>query len=259
MTLASQDLAELRRAKKLLEKPGLVVRVSGVIGAPVEKGLRALPGPLARFVGYLARKGIEKAFGTALYTLGDRPRGKPSNRGHKAAAMLSGAVGGAFGLPALFLELPLATTIMLRSIADIARSEGENLRDPETKMECIQVLALGGRGTGDDAAETGYFAVRAGLAKAVSDAAKHLAARQVTAKGAPVIARLISLVAARFSVVASKKLVAQAVPLLGAFGGATINALFIAHYQRMARGHFTVRRLEREFGTDAVRAAYAQL
>jgi hypothetical protein len=274
MTLSPHDLAELRRAKKQLENPGFVARVSNVVGAPVEKSLSVLPGFVTRFIGYLTRKAVGKAFDSALYTLRDghggkggkggtdgkdgRPR-KPANRRHKLAAMTSGAVGGAFGLPALVIELPVATTIMLRSIADIARSEGEDLRAPETKLNCIEVLALGGRGKGDDAAETGYFAARAGLARVVGDAAKHLAASQAGAKSAPALVRVISAVAARFSVVVSEKAAVQAVPLVGALGGATINALFIAHYQDMARGHFTVRRLEREHGTDAVREAYALL
>ena len=38
----------------------------------------------------------------------------------------SGAAGGAFGLASLPVELPVSTTIMLRSIADIARAEGED-------------------------------------------------------------------------------------------------------------------------------------
>lgn len=262
MTLAPHDLAELRKAKKLLEHPGFVARVSSVVGAPVEKSLSVLPGFVTRFIGYLTRKAVGKAFDSALYTLREPRPGKaqkPSNRSHKLAAMTSGAVGGAFGLPALVIELPVATTIMLRSIADVARSQGEDLRTPEAKLQCIQVLALGGRGKGDDAAETGYFAARAGLARAVGEAAKHLAARQAGAKGAPALVRVISAVAARFSVVVSEKAAVQAVPLVGALGGATINALFISHYQDMARGHFTVRRLERAYGTEAVQAAYAQV
>jgi hypothetical protein len=170
--------------------------------------------------------------------------------------MTSGAVGGAFGLPALIVELPVATTIMLRSIADIARSEGEDLRTPEAKLQCIQVLALGGKSKGDDAADAGYFAARAGLARVVGEAAKRAAASQAGARSASVLARMISAVAARFSVVVSEKIAVQAVPVVGALGGATINGLFIAHYQHMARGHFTVRRLERQYGTQAVRAAY---
>lgn len=262
MTLAPHDLAELRKAKKLLEKPGFVARVTGVVGAPVEKGLKVLPGFVQRFIQFLTRKAVERAFDSALFTLRDRRPGrrrKPWNRRHKAAAMASGAVGGAFGLPALAFELPVATTIMLRSIADIARSEGEDLGTPEAKLQCIQVLAFGGRAKGDDATDTGYFAARAGLAKVVGEAAQHLAARQVGAKGAPVIVRLVSAVAARFSVVVSEKVALQAVPVVGALGGATINALFIGHFQQMARGHFAVRRLEREYGSDAVQAAYAQL
>src|SRR3712207_7386206 len=38
---------------------------------------------------------------------------------------------------------------------------------------------------------------------------------------------------------------AQAVPVLGAISGAAVNTLFIDHFQSLAQGHFTVRRLER--------------
>ena len=46
---------------------------------------------------------------------------------HKVLAGTSGGIGGAFGLAALPIELPVSTTIILRSIADIARSEGHDL------------------------------------------------------------------------------------------------------------------------------------
>lgn len=259
MTLTPQDLDELRAAKKILEKPSFVARVSNAVGAPLEKSFTALPRPVTRVVGDLTETVVGKAFDSALYTLRDPRAEAPSNLTHKLAAMASGAVGGAFGIGALALELPVSTTIMLRSIADIARSEGEDLRSPEARVQCIQVLALGGPSKSDDAAEKGYFGARAALAKAVSDAAKYLAAHQAGAKGAPAIVRLITQVASRFSVVVSQKAAAQSVPLVGAFGGATINALFIGHYQDMARGHFTVRRLERAHGAEAVRAAYEKL
>ena len=44
-----------------------------------------------------------------------------------------------------------------------------------------------------------------------------------------------------------------------AAGGALINAIFVQHFQDMARGHFTVRRLERIYGTEAVRRAYERI
>jgi hypothetical protein len=46
------------------------------------------------------------------------------------------------------------------------------------------------------------------------------------------------------------------VPYIGAVLGATVNTLFIDHFQQMAHGHFTVRRLERKYGSVAVKAAY---
>jgi hypothetical protein len=38
-----------------------------------------------------------------------------------------------------------------------------------------------------------------------------------------------------------------------------LNYAFIDHFQEIARAHFTVRRLERRYGKDAVRAAYDSL
>ena len=186
-------------------------------------------------------------------------RVSPSNWWHKLAVVATGAGGGAFGLPALAIELPVSTTIMLRSIADIARSEGEDLRCPDARLQCVQVLALGGNSKSDDGTEAGYFAARAALAKSISEAAAHLTKKGLSQHGAPAIVRLISQVASRFSIVVSEKAAAQAVPVVGAFGGAAINTLFIDHFQDMGRGHFIVRRLERLHGQEEVRRLYDEL
>jgi glycerol uptake facilitator-like aquaporin len=75
----------------------------------------------------------------------------------------------------------------------------------------------------------------------------------------PAAVQLARAVAARFGVVISDKLAAQLVPVAGALSAATLNLIFMQHYQDVARGHFIVRRLEREYGVDAIRDAYAQL
>jgi hypothetical protein len=168
----------------------------------------------------------------------------------------TGAAGGAFGLPALLVELPVSTTIMLRSIVDVARSQGERIRELETKLACLEVFALGGPSRRDDAAETGYFAVRTALATTVSEAAQYIAKRGLAQEGAPALVRFIAQIASRFGVVVSEKAAAQAVPIIGAMGGAAVNLIFIKHFQDMARGHFIVRRLERVHGQDVVRAEY---
>lgn len=151
---------------------------------------------------------------------------------------------------------------MLRSIADIARSQGENLEGMEARLACLEVFALSGRSkendVENDVAKSSYFAVRMLLTHEVVDAARFLANPQVLAQGvsAPALVRLISQIASRFGVVVSQKAAAQALPVIGAIGGAAINTIFIDHFQNMARGHFIIRKLERIYDENTVRQTY---
>lgn len=259
MTLSPAELEELSGAKRTLENPSLIARLSDFVGTPLETAFKLLPPGGTALVRKATRMAVEKALEVAARTLGRRHPGTPANLRHKVAVGATGAAGGFFGLGALAVELPVSTAVMLRSIAEIARSEGEDLSRPETRLECIQVLALGGRAKSDDATETGYFAVRMAMAKALSEGAAHLAQRGLAETGAPIVVRWISQVASRFSVVVSQKVAAQAVPVVGALGGATVNTLFMDHFQRVAKAHFTVRRLERRHGAEAVQRAYEDL
>lgn len=259
MSMATGDIDALAQAKYLLEHPGLAARISGMLGSPIEKGLAALPARVSSTITDVTRRSIEKALDMAVRTMDVSKHAEPANRWHKLAVGASGAVGGAFGLAALAIELPISTTIMLRSIADIARSEGENLQDPVARLECVHVLALGGRSSLDDATDAGYFAARAALAQALNAAAQHISQRGLTATGAPAMIKLITDIAARFSITVTEKAMVQAVPIVGALGGAVINTMFINHFQDMGRGHFTVRRLERIYGCGEVRQAYDNL
>jgi len=148
---------------------------------------------------------------------------------------------------------------MFRSIAAIARAAGEDLSQPEAALACLQVFALGTGKENQLALESSYFSVRSVLAKSVSEATRFVVNRGLADEGAPAIVRLISQIATRFGVVVSEKVAAQAVPLIGAAGGAAVNYAFIDHFQSIAEGHFTVRRLERIYGQDLVRAEYDRL
>ena len=81
----------------------------------------------------------------------------------------------------------------------------------------------------------------------------------MASEGAPLLARLIAQIAARFGVVAGEKFAAQAVPIIGAIGGAAVNLAFAEHFQILARGHFIVRRLERLHGPEAVQFEFQRL
>jgi hypothetical protein len=256
--MREEDIEALRAAVAALEQPGLVARLAELAGKPIEMFNRSLPETASKAIAVATTQALNTALRVALRTMQNEPK-RASSYLHKALATTSGAVGGSFGLAALPLELPISTVIMLRSIGDIARAEGQDFRDPETRLSCLQVFALGGLKGEVDAANSGYFAVRGLLAKTAAEAARFIVDRGALAEGGPVLVRLLAQIASRFGVVVSQKLAAQAVPIVGAFGGAAVNYAFVDHFQEIARAHFTVCRLERRYGKDVVRTAYEKL
>ena len=274
--LSIDDREALERAMRELERTSLAIRLSAILGRKAGAIASIVPANVAEIASKAAEAAIRSALSFALRSLAGKPL-RDRRRMHKSIAVLAGAAGGAFGIASLPIELPFSTTIMLRSIADIARAEGQDLADPKTALACLEVFALGGRdGSTQDirfpdiddtdshfsdgaALETGYFALRAVLAKSVTEAASYLAGRAAASETAPALARLVAQIGARFGVVVSQKLVAQSVPLIGAAGGAAINYAFADHFQTIARGHFTVLRLERRYGAPIIRAEYERI
>ena len=263
------DWSDLQRAVALLEAPTITARMANLVGTPLEFAVKALPTSVSNRIHGAVQAALSKSVQAALWSMGNTPGKGASTRWHKLAAATSGAVGGAFGFAALFIELPVSTTIMMRSVADVARSEGFDLRDMSTRHACLEVFALGGNSGKDDASETGYYITRGFTAEVMRHLSAELAGRAVG--GSPVmigltpkeagkwLAKLVEKVAARFGVVVTEKFAAQAVPIVGAVAGATLNTMFTDYYQDVARGHFIVRRLERTYGYETVRAAYSML
>ena len=260
-----QQIKELKRAVQLLDNPSFGAKVADVMGTPVEMVIDSLPKKAQETIGMATRKAISAALKVATKTM-DRHDPKSglaapasSDWWHMGTVAATGAVGGFFGALSLVLEVPLTTTIMLRSIADIARSENADLGDLDIQLECVKIFAMGGRSSSDNATEVGYFAVRESLARATGAAAAYIAKNGVDKEGAPALLRLIIAIAERFSITVSEKAAAQAVPIIGAAGGAALNTIFMDHFQDMARGHFIVLRLEKALGVETVKAKYLEL
>jgi hypothetical protein len=256
--MTDDDLETIRTAVGLLENASLAARLTNILGKPIELLSAALPEGASKVIAAATTKGLDAALKVALRTMENRPEAA-SRLLHKAMATASGAIGGSLGLVTAPLEIPISTIIMLRSIADIARSEGENLADPDAALSCVQVFALGARSAAADSAESGYFVVRGMLAKSITEAARFITERGIVEEGAPILVRFIAQVASRFGVVVTQKLAAQALPVVGALGGAAVNYAFLDHFQDVARGHFAIRRLERAYGKQAVRAQYEKI
>ncbi len=251
--MTPEELAALRRAVDTLEHPSFAARLSNLAGKPVQVMRRTLPAAASEAITKATTRGLSAAVSAALRSMRNdyRPHAPWL---HKALAAGSGALGGGFGLVALPVELPVSTVLMLRGILDVARAEGENLQRPETALSALQVFALGGEGP-----EAGYFAVRGMLAKSVTEAVRFIAERGILTEGAPVLVRFVAQIGSRFGIVVSQKVAAQALPMIGALGGAAVNYAFMDHFQEVAKAHYLVRRLERIYGQDPVRAEYERL
>jgi EcsC protein family len=260
MSLSELDRQVLTAALRRLEGRSFAGRMAALAGKPVGLASRALPKPTSTIIAKATARALASALDIALFSLRSGPPGQERlSRGrvvHSALACASGAIGGAFGLTALTIELPVSTAIMLRAIAAIAQQQGEDLADPRTGLACLEVFALGAAAVKGGTPEGDYFAIRAQLAPSALEVADLAIDKTAVCESTPVVVRFVSKIAARFGVVVSQKLMVQAVAAIGAVGGAAVNLAFIEHFQNLAQGHFAIRRLERVYGADAVRAEY---
>jgi hypothetical protein len=97
------------------------------------------------------------------------------------------------------------------------------------------------------------------LAHLTADVTAIIIQRQTVDPTSPVATRMAGEIASRFGIAVSERIAASALPIIGALGGATVNVMFMSHFQQIAQGHFTIRRLERRYGNEAVRNLYRSI
>jgi EcsC protein family len=256
-TLPPTHKEALRRAVHQLEGRDFAGRLADFAGQPMARALRMMPKPASRGINKVVEIAILNCLNLAIRSIEPRSKRPPARHASSILAGLTGGVSGFFGIAALPLELPVTTTLMLRAIADIARHHGEDLSTLEARLACVEVFALGTPNFGQSA-HFGYYASRTFLGRLTADTSALLLERGVANVSAPVVGGAVAEIAARYGVVVSERAAASALPLIGALGGATVNVLFMNHFQRLAQGHFMVRRLERQYGRDVVRELYEE-
>jgi hypothetical protein len=254
--LSPSDYADLQAAVAKLETQGFAMKIASTLGLPIEALLRRLPGPAQSAIQMAVDKALEQCLRIAVKAHKAKSSVVIYKRSHTAAAAITGAVGGFFGLPGLLVELPITTTLMLHSIVEIARSQGEDFSSPESGLACLEVFALGPQTTHREARESAYYATRTALAQVTREAVSYVTRKGMAKESAPALVSFVGKIASRFGLEVSEKVAAELVPIAGAVGGLTLNVLFSHHFQSLAEGHFTVRRLERKYGSEAVRQAY---
>jgi hypothetical protein len=261
-----------------LERPGRLVEFLNTMGKPAEAIIKALPAWASSRIERALQRALLDAVGWAAKTLDVSIHPDEKNvsmlsnvvvksRGamHVTAAAILGGFGGAFGIAALPLELPVTTLVILRSIAAIARDFDADLDDPMTRLECVSVLSLGGPSLSDDTMESAYLTSRLGLALLLRDAGRFIAGKstlqlaEALARGAaPEVTRLIAAIAGRFGYMVLDLAYAEMVPIAGAVGGAALNGYFARFFNQVAYYHFGLRRLERIYGEVAVQDLYRE-
>lgn len=226
--LGPAERSELIEAVRHLQASrGLVVRgadlLAGLLGSAATAGLRGLKvsPALTRKMQGLAEVALRRAFDLAIVGL-DRTAPLATPRRARLVAAASGALGGLSGIAGFLPDTGFTTLLIMRNIAAVARAEGENLSTEEARQACLEVFAFGSPAIGEEEdAEIGYWSARLFL------------------RGRPLV-MLFSEIAARYGVRVSEKFALQAVPLIGATSGALINSVFLDHYRRLARVHFTI-------------------
>jgi hypothetical protein len=258
-TLSEADFRQLQQAVSRLEQQSFAMSLATMAGMPIEAFLQALPAVVQSTVSKSVNKALEQCLKVALATMKKSHAQNPHIRTHSVVTAATGAVGGFFGVAGLAVELPVTTTVMLHSIAEIAKSYGEDLSRPENALSCLEVLAFSGGRPKTESMESAYYGTRAALAQATREAATYLSEKGMVKGGVPALVDFLSKIGARFGLEVSEKVAAQAVPIIGALGGLATNVVFISHFQKIAQGHFAIRRLERIYGIDTIRRSYEEV
>lgn len=256
--LSAPHWKALQRAVFLLENPNFAARLADYAGQPVDRVLRMMPTAASKRLNRMIEAVILNCLTLAISSIEPASRRPPAPRTASLLAGISGGISGFFGFAALPIELPVTTTLMLRAIADTGRHHGEDLGKLEARLACVEVFALGGHSSGGRA-DLGYYASRALLSRLASEASALLLERGAVSASAPLVSRLVAEIGVRYGAVVSERMAASAIPLLGAVAGATVNMVFMNHFQHVAHGHFTIRRLERRYGAALVRRHYGEL
>lgn len=233
---APDRTAEIRAlARRYRRANGPVMAIVNRIGGAVEDRMAMLPEGARAQIGAVVERALLTAHGVA--GAGDRLP-DTGRKGPMAAAMLSGAVGGAGGIATSLAELPVTVTVILHAIRRAARDAGFDPDDPAIRAECLRVFTAGSPLATDDGVNTSFLSAR------------------LTVTG-PALAQVIQSVAPKLAAAMGQKLATQAVPVLGAVAGATLNAAFLSYYREMAEIRFALLALAQQHGAEEILTAFA--
>lgn len=215
---------------------GPLMRMLNKLGNTVERQMALIPASVRPEIDRAVVAALTAAHGLA----GLAEQGPDLGRGGAmAAAMATGAAGGAGGIVTAIAEMPVTITVFLHAIRREAIVAGYDPTEPGIRAACLEVFASGTPLHGDDGVNTAFLSARMTLST-------------------PAIQKLIATVAPRLAAAMGQKLALQAVPVIGAVTGAALNAAYLNYYRELARIRFALMRLAEAGGGEAVVAAFTR-
>ncbi len=234
MTLPDLDTQIDALATRYRRANGPVMSVVNRLGGTLENQLALIPDAVRMQL----ERVVAGALDGAMSVAGQADRMPDTgSRSRIAAAMATGAAGGAGGLATSIAELPVTITLILHAIRRAARDEGFDPDTPAIRAECLRVFGAGSPLATDDGINTSFLSAR------------------LTLTG-PAVQKIVATVAPKLAAALSQKLAAQAVPVLGAVAGAALNGAFLSYYQEIAVIRFRLLRLAETHGEEKVLDAF---
>lgn len=134
-------------------------------------------------------------------------------------------------------EMPLAVVLFLQVIREEARAAGLDPDREGVRRAMVDILISARPLAVEEVLDAGYFSGRLALA-------------------GPTLSGWIARVAPRLVPVLGRRMAAAAVPVVGALGGAVMNAAWAEHYRALARIRFRLMVLAEHHGAEAVVRAF---
>jgi len=213
---------------------GPLMAVMNRLGGSIEARVALLPDALRAQIETVTRTALAQSYRAA--GLG-RFAPDLGGRATPVLAALTGAAGGMGGIATSVAELPFTITLILHAIRQAAVAEGFDPDEDAIRIECLRVFGAGSPLSQDDGVNTSFLGAR------------------LTLTG-PALQKVIAAIAPRLAVAMGQKLAAQAVPVLGAVAGATLNTAYLRYYREIAHVRFALLRLAQTHGAGPVLMAF---
>jgi hypothetical protein len=227
------DLEAAALARDCARAEGSWVARSRSLGAGIEARWARLPEGLKAQLEAQVAQALRIGLGLA------KAAPQTSPRQQRFMVIASGAAGGAAGLAGALADVPVALVVFVQAIRQEARAAG---LDPDREGVALASLDI----------------LSSGRVLAVAEVLNPAYVSDRLALAGPTLSGWIARTVPRLIPLLGPRLAASAVPLVGALGGAVLNAAWLEHYRNLARIRFRLMALAEHHGAEAVVLAFAR-